>query len=124
MQTCLIVDESNVIRKVASRILFQLSFTVENAATGGEALELATKGDIPELVIVASTLPDMPAEDLIRALRMRPGGKEAIILASLVEANLGMMTRLKRAGASGFVFKPFDRDSMTRWIAPYVSAAA
>jgi two-component system chemotaxis response regulator CheY len=124
MQTCLIVDESNVIRKVAGRILFQLSFTVENAATGAEALELAAVGDVPDLVIVASTLPDMPAEDVVRALRMRPGGKEAIILASLVEANLGTMTRLKRAGATGFVFKPFDRDAMTRWISPYISAAA
>jgi two-component system chemotaxis response regulator CheY len=123
MQTCLIVDESNVIRKVASRILFQLSFTVENAATGTEALALLAAGDVPDLVIVASLLPDMPAEEFVRALRMRPGGKEAVILASLVEANLGMMTRLKRAGATGFVFKPFDREAMTRWISPYVAAA-
>lgn len=123
MQTCLIVDESNVIRKVASRILFQLSFTVENAATGTEALALAAAGGVPEIVIVASVLPDMPTEDFVRALRMRPGGQEAVILASLVEANLGMMTRLKRAGATGFVFKPFDREAMTRWISPYVAAA-
>ena len=87
------------------------------------SLALLAAGDVPDLVIVASLLPDMPAEEFVRALRMRPGGKEAVILASLVEANLGMMTRLKRAGATGFVFKPFDREAMTRWISPYVAAA-
>ncbi|BDA83258.1 response regulator [Aureimonas sp. SA4125] len=124
MQTCLIVDESNVIRKVASRILFQMSFTVENAASGSEALGLIGGGEVPDIVIVAGMLPDMPSEEFVRALRMRPGGKDAVILASLVEANLGTMTRLKRAGATGFVFKPFDREAMVRWISPYSSVAA
>ena len=124
MQTCLIVDESNVIRKVASRIVFQLSLAVENAASVAEALALIGDGDVPDLLIVASSLPDMPAEDFIRTLRARPGGKEAIILAALVEANLGTMTRLKRAGATGFVYKPFDRQAMTRWVSPYVRSAA
>ena len=124
MHTCLIVDESNVIRKVASRILFQLSYTVESAATGEEAIAKIGDGDVPDLVIMASSLPDVQADNFIRTLRMRPGGKDSIMLAALVEANLGTMTRLKRAGATGFVYKPFDRDAMTRWISPYVRVAA
>ncbi|CAN0604949.1 unnamed protein product, partial [Ectocarpus sp. 12 AP-2014] len=39
MKTCLVVDDSSVIRKVARRILEDLQFEVLEAADGQEALE-------------------------------------------------------------------------------------
>ena len=124
MQTCLVIDESSVVRKVASRILFQLGFTVSSAATFAEAKALVAEGGMPELVIVSATLPDTTPEETVRAVRAEPGGASSIVLASLVEANLGQMTRAKRAGATGFIYRPFDRKSLTDWLAPYLRAAA
>lgn len=124
MQNCLIIDESAVIRKVASRIIFKLDFTVENAQSAKEALLILDKGPMPDIIIVASVLADLPSDEFIRALRARPDGAKTVILASLVEANLGQMTRLKRAGATGFIYKPFDRNALTEWMQPYVTAAA
>jgi two-component system chemotaxis response regulator CheY len=125
MHTCLIVDESNVIRKVATRIIFQLDFTVANAGTGSEALEMIfNEEELPNVVIVAAGLADMQADTFVRAIRARPNGAQVVILASLVEANLGLMTRLKRAGCTGFIYKPFDRASLMDWLRPYISAAA
>jgi len=40
MKTCLVVDDSKMIRRVAGRILKELSFETEEAANGQEALEL------------------------------------------------------------------------------------
>ena len=125
MPTCLIVDESNVIRKVATRIIFQLDFTVANAATGTDALDMMRgEEELPDIVIVAAGLADIQSDAFVRAIRARPNGTQVVILASLVEANLGMMTRLKRAGCSGFIYKPFNRKSLMEWLKPYVSAAA
>lgn len=124
MATCLVVDESNVIRKVASRIIFQLGYTVESVGTAGDALARLEAGELPSLLIVAATLPDMQGEQLVRAIRTRAGGGEIVILAALVESNLGLMTRLKRAGANGFVYKPFNRAALTRWLAPYEETEA
>lgn len=119
MKTCLIVDESNVIRKVAGRILFQLGFEALSAASAAEALALI--GDVKELdlVITAAALPDMGGEEFVRLVRARPGGNAIVVLGSLVEANLGQMTRLKRAGASGFIYKPFNRETLSGWIDTY-----
>jgi two-component system, chemotaxis family, chemotaxis protein CheY len=124
MPTCLIVDESNVIRKVATRIIFQLEFTVANAASGAEALELLDTGELPDIVIVAAGLNDMQPDAFVKRVRALPNGSQPVILASMVEANLGMMTRLKRAGCSGFIYKPFNRKTLTEWLRPYVGAAA
>lgn len=124
MRTCMIVDESNVIRKVASRILFQLGFECVSAGSAGEALEMLAKGEPLDLLITASALADMPADDFVRAIRGRPGGNATVVLGALVEANLGQMTRLKRAGANGFIYKPFDRRALSGWVDTYFQRAA
>lgn len=119
MRTCLIVDESSVIRKVAGRILFQLGFEARSAASGAEALELMGDNEPLDLVITAAILPDMGGEDFVRLVRGRPGGNGIVVLGSLIEANLGQMTRLKRAGANGFVYKPFNRETLSGWVDAY-----
>ena len=124
MRTCLIVDESSVIRKVASRILFQLGFEAQSAANGTEALALLAAADPIDLVITASALSDMGADEFVRAVRARAGGNQTVVLGSLVEANLGQMTRLKRAGANGFIYKPFERQSLSGWVDAYFQRAA
>ena len=45
MKTCLVVDDSRVVRKVARRILEELSFAVEEAADGQLALEACLQRD-------------------------------------------------------------------------------
>ena len=39
MKTCLVVDDSGVVRKIARRILEELAFNVSEAGDGMEALE-------------------------------------------------------------------------------------
>lgn len=123
MTTCLVIDDSPVIRKVASRILARAGVEADEAASGAEGLEkLVTTA--PAVILVAGVLPDMAGEEFVRQARSMPNGAGATILGMLVEANLGQMTRLKRAGAGGFVYKPFDRASLTGWLAPHLALAA
>lgn len=119
MRTCLVIDDSSVVRKVANRILTKLDITVEEAATAAEGLERISV-DLPQLLIVSVSLSDMASEEFVRKVRAIPGGAGTTILALLVEASLGQMTRMKRAGANGFVFKPFDRESLLERLERYI----
>ncbi|SKA14128.1 response regulator [Consotaella salsifontis] len=124
MHTCLVVDESEVIRKVAARIMFQMGMVVDGAESADAALKVLREGAMPDLIIVAGTLPDQSGEDAVRAIRSLPSGERPVILGLLVDENLGKMTRLKRAGANGFIYKPFDRERLAGWLSPYIGAAA
>lgn len=123
MRTCLVIDDSSVVRKVAGRILTKLDVATAEACGGEEGIE-KLRASAPRMILVAASLPDMASDDFVRQVRAMPDCAETTILAMLVEAHLGQMTRLKRAGANGFVFKPFDRASLSRWIDPYLATGA
>ena len=50
MRTCLVVDDSTVIRKIARRILEEMSFQIIEAEDGEKALE-ACKRNLPDAIL-------------------------------------------------------------------------
>lgn len=111
MNRCMIVDNSSVIRKVASRILSGSGMAVQEAATASDALAMCADY-IPDIVIVDARLPDMASEELIRRLAtLDPGFKPQIILC-LTEFDVGAIMRARRAGAKGHMMKPFNRSQL------------
>ena len=73
MKTCLVVDDSSVIRKVARRILEGLEFQIVEAEDGEKALE-ACKSQLPDAVVLDGNMPVMDGYDFLRNLRRMPGG--------------------------------------------------
>ena len=73
MKTCLIVDDSSVIRKVARRILEGLEFQIVEAEDGEQALE-ACRTHLPEAILLDWNMPKMDGYEFLRALRRLPGG--------------------------------------------------
>ncbi|MDX8515403.1 response regulator [Mesorhizobium captivum] len=108
MKRCLFVDDSSVIRKVAKRILGGSDIVVIEAASGLDAIEICSS-DMPDVVVVDGGLPDMQAVDLIRRIRAIESPVKPQILISLVEVDVGSIMRAKRAGAQGYLLKPFNR---------------
>lgn len=124
MQTCLVVDEAPVVRKVVSRMLPQLGLAVECVACPADAMDWVEQNGLPDLVLVAAAVLGNDAPDLVRRIKALPGGARVTILAVIVDGNLGLMTRLKRAGVAGFIYKPFDRTTLRAAVAPYLAEAA
>src|SRR3546814_5673502 len=62
MKSCLVVDDSKVIRKVARRILETLNFTVSEAGDGQEAL-VACRQSPPDVVLLDWNMPVMSGMD-------------------------------------------------------------
>ena len=108
MKRCMIVDDSSVIRKVAKRILGGPDMLVVEAGSGGEALAMCA-ADMPEIVVVDSSLPDMPVVDFIRQALATTEHARPHIVICMTEFDVGAIMRAKRAGAKGYVLKPFDR---------------
>src|SRR6185312_2011169 len=111
MKRCMFVDDSSVIRKVAKRILGGPDMLVIEASTGPEALEMCA-ADMPDIVVVDGTLEDMQAEEFIRNVRTLETAITPQILISLIEVNIGAIMRAKRAGAQGYLLKPFNRSQL------------
>jgi two-component system chemotaxis response regulator CheY len=111
VKRCMIVDDSSVIRKVAKRILGGPEMLVVEAGSGTEALYLC-ETDMPDVIIVDGSLPDMQTVDFIRqAMAIEAAAKPQIVIC-VTEFDVGAIMRAKRAGAKGYILKPFNRPQL------------
>lgn len=108
MKRCLFVDNSAVVRRVAKRILSGPDFDVIEAATGAEGVAVCTI-DMPDIIVVDGALPDMASIEFIRSVRDIAGRIKPQIAICLTELDISAIMRAKRAGAQGYLLKPFDR---------------
>jgi two-component system chemotaxis response regulator CheY len=109
MKRCLVVDDSRVIRIVARRILEEMSFSVDEAEDGAQALDRCREG-MPDAVLLDWNMPVMSGIDFLRALRKESGGTDPVVVMCTTENDLEMITEALEAGANEFIMKPFDRD--------------
>jgi len=109
MKNCLVVDDSRVIRKVARRILEDLSFSIDEASDGLEALTRCRK-TMPDAVLLDWHMPVMSGIDFLRQLRREPGGERPIVVFCTTENDLDHISEAIRAGANEYIMKPFDGD--------------
>src|SRR3546814_19138680 len=75
MKSCLIVDDSKVIRKVARRILETMDFSVSEAGDGQEAL-IACRQSPPDVVLIDWNMPVMSGMEFLRALAAATGRQQ------------------------------------------------
>lgn len=107
VRTCLIVDDSRIIRKVARRIVEGLGFEVDEAADGSEALAFCD-GAMPEIILLDWSMPVMDGMAFLRRLRSLPGGDAPKVLFCTIETRAERIAEALSAGADDYVMKPFD----------------
>lgn len=107
MKTCLVVDDSRVIRKVSRRILEDLGFEVAEAADGVEALAWCN-AMMPDAVLLDWRMPQMDGMEFLRRLRQTRGGQAPKVIFCSVENEIERIREALDAGADEFVMKPFD----------------
>ncbi len=107
MKSCLIVDDSKVIRMVAKKILHELSFHTEEAEDGQVALDLCIK-HMPDAVLLDWNMPNMNGIDFLRELRKLPGGELPVVVFCTTENDIEHIQEAITAGANEYIMKPFD----------------
>lgn len=109
MKTCLVVDDSKVIRKVARHILETLDFAVTEAADGSEALDQCGRA-MPDVVLLDWNMPVMNGMDFLDALRDQPLPKRPVVVFCTTENDMAHIRAAIEAGADEYIMKPFDRE--------------
>ncbi|MBR0869587.1 response regulator [Bradyrhizobium tropiciagri] len=109
MKTCLVVDDSGVVRKIARRILEGMGFSVIEAEDGAVALE-ACKRAMPEAVLLDWNMPVMDGFEFLVQLRRLPGGDQPKVVFCTTENGIDHISRALHAGANEYIMKPFDKD--------------
>lgn len=107
MKTCLVVDDSRVIRKVARKIVESLGFACEEAGDGQEALAQCRK-HMPDAILLDWNMPVMNGLEFLIALRAEENGKKPVVIFCTTENDMSNITQALRAGADEYVMKPFD----------------
>lgn len=107
--TCLVVDDSSVVRKVARRILERNGFTVREAEDGQKALE-ACRAEMPRAVLLDRNMPVMDGIGFLRALRAEYGPDDPVVVMCTTEAGTEKILEGLEAGANEYVMKPFDEE--------------
>jgi len=109
MKSCLVVDDSKVVRMVARRILEKLDFEIEEAADGAMALA-ACNHKLPDAILLDWNMPVMNGIEFLRELRRMPGGGEPIVVFCTTENDLAHIQAALSEGANEYIMKPFDSD--------------
>ncbi len=109
MKTCLIVDDSKVIRMVARKMLEDLNFEIEEAEDGKKALDACLR-KMPDAILLDWNMPVMSGIDFLIELRKTSGGDSPIVVFCTTENDMKHIQEAMGAGANEYIMKPFDSE--------------
>jgi len=112
MKTCLVVDDSKVIRKVARHILEALNFNVEEAGDGREALDRCQTGTAPDVILLDWNMPVMSGMEFLRSLPTATISSRPKVVFCTTEDDVAHIRAAIEAGADEYMMKPFDRETL------------
>lgn len=111
MATILVVDDSASLRNMVTFTLKQQGYEVIEASNGQEALTKAKTAKC-DVVLTDVNMPIMDGITLCGELRKLPAFKFTPILMLTTESSGDMKQKGKAAGATGWLVKPFNPDTL------------
>ena len=122
----LVVDDSEINREVAQRILEADGATVHLATDGKSAIDwLSDHPDAVDIVLMDVQMPEMDGYEATRRLRQLPPAVAALPVVALTAGAFKTQQEAAReAGMNGFVAKPFDVDTLIETIRRLTGHAA
>ena len=110
-KTVLAIDDSRTIRDLLAQTLTQAGFECVSAIDGRDGVEkfVETK---PDAVITDINMPNLDGFGVINELRGDGIQTTVPILVLTTESSKELKTRAHKAGATGWIVKPFDDTSL------------
>jgi len=110
-KTILVVDDSAAIRQAVTFMLRSKGFHILTATDGRDALKHFTGRQI-DLIITDLHMPDMDGIGLINEVRKMNSYLHIPILILTTESQAAIKTEAKKAGATGWILKPFETEKL------------
>ena len=110
-KTILIVDDSRTIRQQVGFTLTKEGFAVVEAEDGQDGLNKLQAQEV-HLIISDVNMPNMNGLDMVEAIRQIEQYKFIPIIMLTTESSGDKVERAKKAGASGWLVKPFNPEQL------------
>lgn len=110
-RTVMTVDDSASMRQMVKATLLSAGYRVVEASDGQEALDYAREHAV-DLVITDVNMPRMDGITLVSELRALPSYRLTPLLLLTTESSQEKKMEGKRAGATGWIVKPFNPDQL------------
>ncbi len=118
----LLADDSGVMRKIILRALNAIEINdVTEAADGAEALEFFNAESF-DLVLSDWNMPNMTGLELLKAIRAT--GSDTPVIMITTESEQTRVLEAIQAGASNYLVKPFDQDTLIDKLQKHVTLQA
>src|ERR1039458_7189641 len=112
MRKILTVDDSASVRQMVSFTLRKVGYDVVEAVDGKDGLG-KVRSDRFDLIVTDLNMPNMDGIQLITAARKLPGYSFTPILMLTTESQAEKKVEARKAGATGWIVKPFNADQCT-----------
>jgi len=119
----LIVDDDERNRKLAADLLRLAGYGITEAASGNEALTVAT-AHLPDAILMDLRLPDLDGAQATRMLRADPRTAHVPVIALTVASLQGEEEWLAETGFAGYIKKPIDVDQFAGLVRGFMKPAA
>jgi len=111
MKRILTVDDSSSVRQMVSFTLRKAGYEVAEAVDGKDGLGKISGGKF-DLIITDLNMPNVDGIQLISAVRKLPGCNFVPILMLTTESQAEKKDAGRKAGATGWIVKPFNADQL------------
>jgi two-component system, chemotaxis family, chemotaxis protein CheY len=109
----LTVDDSASIRLTTKVTLTNAGYTITEAVNGAEGLATAQTAQF-DLIVTDLNMPKMDGLTMIRELRKMPAHMGVPVIFLTTESDNELKQQAKAAGATGWLTKPFDPESLVK----------
>ena len=109
VRRALVVDDNVTNRLLARALLSRLGWTVDEAASGEEGLQMAAQQDFP-LILLDISMPGLSGEET--CIELRKLGKPMRIIAYTAHAAPEAFESFRSAGFDDVLVKPVTRDAL------------
>jgi two-component system chemotaxis response regulator CheY len=112
MKRILTVDDSSSVRQMVSFTLRKAGYEVAEAVDGKDGLSQIGNAKF-DLIITDLNMPNVDGIQLISAVRKLPGCSFTPILMLTTESQADKKDAGRKAGATGWIVKPFNAEQLT-----------
>ena len=111
MTKILAVDDSASVRQMVMFTLKNAGYEVVDAVDGKDGLSKATQSKF-DMIITDLNMPNLDGIEMISAVRKLPGCSFIPILMLTTESQAEKKDAGRKAGATGWIVKPFNADQL------------
>ena len=109
MPSCVIADDSKIMRMLLTKIMENFGYIAQEAEDGEDLLEQCAK-DTPDLIISDWKLPLIDGLDVLYKIRSDKKIKQPVFMFCSYIKDEATIKQAIDAGADDFIMRPFDED--------------